>query len=310
MTRHVSRLLAAGAAAALALPALAAEPVVSPQALSAMMAGGDVAVIDIRGPFGKSGPEEFAAGHIPGSVHETFAVESAWMTKVDGVVGMLPAATSVEAAIQALGVDQGEQVVIVSSGKAGAALSPAAAARVYWTFKMMGHDAVSILDGGYAAWEAAGLPVTTEAAAPAMGDFMADVQPQYLATMSDVADSMSTPVALLDARGPAMFTGETVSDKVTRGGAIPGAVNTPFAAMLNADKSGYADAATVRAALAKAGVDLNGEAIVYCNIGLSGAAGWFAASEVAGMDATLYDGSAAEWTIEPHRPTLITAPGS
>jgi thiosulfate/3-mercaptopyruvate sulfurtransferase len=301
------RLAAAAATAVFALPALAAGPLTSPAELAAMIEAGNVAVIDIRGPVGGSGPEEFAAGHIPGAAYEMYAPSSAWMVKRNGVVGMLPEPEALEATIRALGVDAGEPVVIVSSGKPGKALSVAAATRVYWTFKALGHDAVSILDGGHAAWVAAGLPVTAEAAAPAPGDFTAALRPEMIADASDVADSMSTPVALVDARGPAMFTGAVVSGKVSRGGAIPGAVNVPYTAMMTEDQTRYLPAAEIQAALAAAGVTPGTDAIVYCNIGLSGAAGWFGVSEVAGEDgAVLYDGSAADWTIDPSRPTLIT----
>ena len=310
MTSISTRLAGAAAAALIAAPALAADPVVSAQDLAAMMDAGDVAVIDIRGPVGGSGPEEFAAGHIPGSVYERFAPKgSAWMAKKNGVVGMLPDAEALEATIRALGVDAGEHVVVVSSGKPGKALSPAAAARVFWTFKAMGHDAVSILDGGFAAWQAAGLPVTDAAAEPTPGDFTANPTDALTATTSDTADSWSTDTVLIDARGKGMFTGEVVSGKVSRGGAIPGAINLPYTALMTEDKTRYADAATIKAALAAAGIEPGADMIVYCNIGLSGAAGWFAVNAVAGeADTTLYDGSAAEWTIDPMKPTIITAP--
>ena len=309
MTRSTIRLAGAAAAVAVALPALAADPIVSAEDLAAMMDAGDVAVIDIRGPMGGAGPDDFAAAHIPGSAYEPFSPSSAWMTKRDGVVGMLPETGALQATIRALGVDAGEQVVIVSSGLEGKALSPAAAARVYWTFKVLGHDAVSILDGGFEAWRAAGLPVTDAETMVEPGDFTAAFRPEMIADASDVAATWSEDVALVDARGPAMFTGEVVSGKVSKGGAIPGAVNAPYTAMMTADKTRYATADVVRAALAEAGVAPGDESIVYCNIGLSGAAGWFAVNVIAGEEgARLYDGSAADWTAAPNRPTIITAP--
>ena len=118
---------------------------------------GDVVVLDIRygAPEGAD-REAFESGHLPGAVYASYA-RKPWRVERDGVPGMMPAIDDLERLIGGLGVSNEDHVVIVSGGTSAGALG--AATRLYWQFKVVGHEPVSILDGGYAAWISAGYQV-------------------------------------------------------------------------------------------------------------------------------------------------------
>ena len=295
---------AALAATALALPAFAAGPLVSPQELAGMLDDANVVVIDVRSDLEGATNESFAQGHIPGAVYSNYKT-GGWRAKVGDVPGMLPPVEKIQATIAALGVDNDDHVVVVAAGEGPKALDMGAATRVYWTFKVLGHDSVSILDGGMKAWTAAGLPVSTDAAAPAAGTFTADFQPDLYATASDVASAMTGTADLVDTRPTKHYTGEIKPEPVKRAGTVPGSANYPITAMLDAEGSHFLSTADLAGKMAQLGVDSTREQIAYCNTGHYGSIGWFAMSELLGdTSVRLYDGSMAEWTAVDKRPVL------
>ena len=118
-------------------------------------------VVDIRSMTKDGNP--YDAGHIPGAVYAPYG-KFGWRAKVDNVVGMLPPVDVISKRIGALGIDNDKQVVVVPAGQNSSDFG--SATRVYWTFKVLGHDAVTILDGGQRAWLAAGTAVSTSNAPP------------------------------------------------------------------------------------------------------------------------------------------------
>jgi thiosulfate/3-mercaptopyruvate sulfurtransferase len=180
-----------------------------------------------------------------------------------------------------------------------------AATRVYWTFKVLGHDAVSILDGGMKAWTAADLPLSTDAAAPEAGTFTAAFRPELYATASDVAAAMTGAADLVDTRPTKHYTAEIKPEPVKRAGTVPGSANYPITAMLDPEGSRFLSTDDLAGKMAQLGVDPSREQIAYCNTGHFGSIGWFAMSELLGdRSVRLYDGSMAEWTAVDKRPVL------
>lgn len=130
------------------------QPLVDTAWLSGHLGSPGLVVIDVRAPAKDVDP--YAAGHVPGARAAAYS-SFGWRATVDGVREQLPPIPQIETLIAGLGVGPRSHVVIVPAGET--ATDFGAATRVYWTFKVLGHEAVSILDGGWRAWTAAGKSV-------------------------------------------------------------------------------------------------------------------------------------------------------
>jgi thiosulfate/3-mercaptopyruvate sulfurtransferase len=291
---------------ALATPALAdlgdPGPLVDAGWLETRLDVPGLVVLDIRN--GKDGDPAvaYAAGHVPGAVHAGY--ESAgWRTERDGVVGMTPDIASLEALISGLGIANDEHVVIVHSGETASDFG--AAARVYWTFNYLGHDAVSILDGGFRGWaEDASRPVDTGGAAPEPALFVAAPRPELLIETGDVEASLDdTSVLRLDARPAEQYFGAEKAGPAKAPGRLPDSVGLDQALFFTADGR-LRERDEIEAILPDR--VRNGEVdtvVSYCNTGHWAATNWFVLSEVAELDnVRLYDASMVGWTFDPSRP--------
>ena len=149
-----------------------ASPLVSPAWLSEKLDDDKVVVIDLRNKIDKGSYETFLEGHIPGAIHSDY-LKDGWRVGRDGVVGLLPEADQFQSLARRLGVSDDTHVVVVPAGVSSTDFG--SAARAYWTFKVFGHNNVSILDGGFAAWRdyAPGNIETGAFVAPEPGNFVA-----------------------------------------------------------------------------------------------------------------------------------------
>jgi thiosulfate/3-mercaptopyruvate sulfurtransferase len=213
---------------------------------------------------------------------------------------MLPSAPELDALIGDLGIDETAHVVVVPAGVCQTDFS--AAARVYWTLKVVGVPQVSILDGGVAGWKAAGYPLQGGNQEPSPKIFNATIDNGMIAGLSDVEKVVETKSAtLIDARAPELFAGKDKAPQVAAYGHIPGA--------LDVDSASFYDDATNRlkpkaelAAIA-ARIPRGKPVVSYCNTGHWAATDWFVLHEILGYkDVRLYDGSMVEWAADPKRP--------
>ena len=150
-----------------------ASPLVSTVWLKQHLSDPDLVVLDIRSALDGGGADAYRAGHIPGAVHSDYD-KAGWRVTRNNVPLMLPTIAELEKLIGETGIDEDSHVVIVPAGVH--VLDFGAAARVYWTLKVMGHPRVSILDGGFAAWKAdAANPVETGARPPSPKIFTASL---------------------------------------------------------------------------------------------------------------------------------------
>ena len=125
-------------------------PLVDANALQAIACGPGVVVLDVRSEkIDGQSSDDYAQGHIPCAIHSDY-IKDGWRAKVAGVPGMLPPVQKLEGLIGGLGIDDDTRVVIAPFG--ADSKSMASATRVYWTLKVLGHDRVSILDGGTTAY--------------------------------------------------------------------------------------------------------------------------------------------------------------
>ena len=288
------------AAAAGAVPAL-----VDADWLAANLDKPDLVVLDLRNQLGKQSRTDYLAGHVPGAIYSDY-LRAGWRSQVDGVVGQLPPVADLEALIGGLGIGNDNHVVLVSGGKS--ALDMGSATRVYFTFKVLGHDRVSILDGGYKAYAAdPARPVETGAVTRPAKAFTAAFRPELLADSDEVAAAIEGDAALIDIRPDAQYRGEAKHPMARQAGTLPGAASLPQGKLT--EHGGTLVSATTAAELLKmAGVEPEQEAIAFCNTGHWASLGWFVSRELLGNEsAKLYDGSMVDWTADPARPVEVKA---
>ena len=180
-----------------------------------------------------------------------------------------------------------------------------AAARLWWLVRWLGHERVAVLDGGFSAWQRAGLPLTAELPTAQPATFTAQPNDRLWLTTAQVL-ALSPENVVLDARGAARFRGEMEPiDPVA--GHIPGAVNLPTENNLTADGR-FLPQAELRARFATALGERPPTSVVHsCGSGVT-ACHNLLAMEVAGLHGSrLYAGSWSEWIRDPERPVAIGA---
>ncbi|WP_414439838.1 sulfurtransferase [Burkholderia sp. 22PA0106] len=254
---------------------------------------------DLAAP--EAGTQAYAAGHLPGAVY--LHLDRDLSGPKSGTNGRhpLPARDTLVAALAAKGLRAGQQVVAYD------AQGGMYAARLWWLLRWLGHDSVAVLDGGLAAWQAAGQPLTPDVPAPKAGDFRAQAP---LATVVDaaavVANLASKSRLVVDARSPDRYRGENETlDPV--GGHIPGAANRFFKDNLNAEgrfKSGHELREEWTGVI---GQQPANNVILQCGSGVTACHNALA-MEIAGLhNPLLYAGSWSEWSADPSRP-VATGP--
>jgi thiosulfate/3-mercaptopyruvate sulfurtransferase len=276
-------------------------PLADPAAVAAMLGRPGLVLLDVS-----SDPQAYDRGHIPGAVYTDYGRDG-WRVTRNGIVGLLPEPAYMEELIGELGIGNGDHVVIVAQGRD--AYETAAAARVYWTFRVLGHAAVSILNGGMKAWRADrdrpiehGMPGDHIAK-----NFAARFDETFFASEADVRGALARGLPLIDVRPHDQFLGINKTVDVARHGALPGAIHLP-GSWLTLDNGGrFRDLAALGKLYGFAGVPMQGPAIVYCNTGHWSSLGWFVSVELLGNRAVkMYDGSMAEWSRDPDNP-MVTA---
>ncbi len=236
---------------------------------------------------GRDAKAEYAAAHIPGA--RFFDIDEISDQRSD-LPHMAPPPEKFISRMRAMGVGDGHQVVVYD----GTGLF--SAARVWWTFRLMGKTDVAVLDGGLPKWRAEGREI--EDMPPIVRDRHITVsrQNQLVKDVTQVAHAAKLGEAeVLDARAAARFRGEAPEPRPgLRSGHIPGSKNIPFAEVLNADGTMKPPAA-LRAVFEAAGVDLSKPAITSCGSGVTAAVLSLALERIGHRNHALYDGSWAEW---------------
>ena len=245
-----------------------------------------------------AGRDGYAIGHLPGAVFADIeTVLSGAKRGPDGVfLGRhpLPEKEALAEALRELGIGDDTQVVAYD------AHGGMFAARLWWLLRWLGHEAVAVLDGGMAAWQALGQPLSSEI--PVKPRAALTVRAPFVPTVTvrEVMDNLESGKRIvIDARAAERFRGENETiDPV--GGHIPGAKNRFFKDNLGADGR-FKDADQLRSEFG-ALIDDPRQAIMQCGSGVT-ACHNLLALEVAGMPgASLYPGSWSEWVGDPARP--------
>jgi thiosulfate/3-mercaptopyruvate sulfurtransferase len=246
------------------------------------------------------GAQAFAAGHIPGALYAHLDQDLSGPHTPEHGRHPLPDPAALAGTFGRFGIDARVQVIAYDQGPG------AYAARLWWLLRWLGHERVAVLDGGYAAWERAGLPLASEAPARAPRRFEAQPAVDRVTSTAALAAALGrgelargAPL-LIDARSAERFAGENESiDPVA--GHIPGAHNHPNAGNLDArghflppEELRRAWTATLRGRPPHAVVAMCGSGVTACHNLL--------ALELAGLPgAKLYAGSWSEWIRDPAR---------
>jgi thiosulfate/3-mercaptopyruvate sulfurtransferase len=282
-------------------------PLVSPEWLAQRLGAPDLLVLDIRSAVDGGGRAAYEAGHIPGAVHTDY-VKDGWRAVRGSATGLLPQEGVLSALFARLGIEPGKHVVVVPAGVSAGDFS--AAARVYWTLKVAGHERLSILDGGFSGWAGdPSRPVETgfgrvRETAPYPVRFNSALR----ATLEEVERAIAShSAALLDSRSASYFEGREKSPQARVPGRLPGAFLLDHTSTYDAS----ANRLKPRDELDRLFAPIpRGGVVNYCNTGQQAATTWFVLSEVLGRPGSaLYDGSMSEWTEDPARP-VETGPAS
>lgn len=272
---------------------------ISTDELAAALEMGSVAVVDCRFSLADKagGRKAHAASHIPGAVYAHLDEDLAAPVAPDRAGGRHPLPTPDEFArtLSAWGIDNGTQIVAYDDGPG------AMAARFWWMLRWLGHDAVAVLDGGWAAWQAENRPVESGIPTVSPAQFVPHPQPELVVNADKALQYTASGGALLiDARAADRFRGENETlDPV--GGHIPGASNFFYGQNL-ADGRFRSREELAQDFRALIGQRPTSEIVHYCGSGVT-ACHNLLAMEHAGLGlARLYPGSWSDWSSDPSRP--------
>lgn len=269
---------------------MALDPLVSTAWLAEHLEAPDVRIIDASWflPGESRDPRaEFAVAHIPGAVF--FDIDDIVDDSSD-LPHMLPSPVKFASRVRKIGLGDGVRLVIYDSQ------GLFSAARVWWTFRAMGHEDVAVLDGGLPKWIAEGRPIEDGVPPPRERHFTTRYNNDLVRDLGQVRRALATGrEQLVDARPAARFNGEAPEPRPgLRGGHMPGARNVPASSVLAPDGT-MKTAEQLRSVFEAAGVALDRPIITTCGSGITAAILALALARLGKDRTAVYDGSWAEW---------------
>jgi thiosulfate/3-mercaptopyruvate sulfurtransferase len=247
---------------------------------------------------GRNAEAEYHTAHIPGAVF--FDIDKVADTS-NPLPHMLPTAAKFAEMTSALGIGDGQRIVVYDTS------GLAAAPRVWWTFRVMGAADVVILEGGLPKWQSEGRPVDGRPVKRAPRRFTARLAPGAVHDLASVRDNLDRRAfQLVDARPAPRFEGAAPEPRPwVKTGRVPGSFNVPSSDLIADGR--LKDAASLRRTFDAAGVDLAKPIVTSCGSGVN-AATLSLALDILGVASTgLYDGSWTEWGARDDLPIAGTA---
>ncbi len=273
--------------------------VISADTLSGLLGEPAVKIFDVRGTWttpARALPEDYAAGHIPGAVFLDWTEHFLQQGVAPGLAAVSDEAGAAKA-FQTLGINEGDLVVLYDN------YSHMFAGRLWWAMRYWGFDRVRVLDGGWNHWQAQGLPVSTEPAEPAPGSFQPKRHDDLIVSLDDFIAAKDES-CVIDGRGVKSFAGNPESPRT---GHIPGSLNVPFSAVLDADSGLFLQSEGLSRALDERAPQWRETPVITtCGSGYAATVILLALSQL-DRPARLFDGSFAIWKQDPDRPVSQSA---
>lgn len=238
---------------------------------------------------------EYLEAHIPGALY--FDINDI-ADETSSLPHMLPSAAKFASRVKAMGIGDGMRVIVYDSE------GLYSAARVWWMFRIMGHDDVAVLNGGLKKWKAEGRPLE-DGTPPPRGSrhFTARFHADLVRNADEVKALIGSPTTqIIDARAAARFEGSVPEPRAgLRSGHIPSSRNVPFTTLLNADGT-LKSLDSLKKVFVDAGVDIDKPVVASCGSGVTAGVVAFALALLGRPDAAVYDGSWTEWGADPSLP--------
>jgi thiosulfate/3-mercaptopyruvate sulfurtransferase len=258
----------------------------------------DIVVIDASWHMpgeGKDAWSEYLEEHIPDAIF--FDIDEIADTK-STLPHMLPSPEKFSSRMRSMGIGDGSRVVVYDSQ------GISSAARVWWTFRVMGAEDVTVLNGGLPKWKREGLPLERgEPRARSSRHFTSRRNADLVRDLADMKALLKDHSAeIVDARSADRFTGRAPEHRPgLRSGHMPGAHNLPYGRLMNQDGT-LKSAAELEALFLKAGVDLSKPVVTSCGSGITASVLALALAEIGHRRAAVYDGSWAQWGADQSLP--------
>jgi thiosulfate/3-mercaptopyruvate sulfurtransferase len=272
--------------------------IISTATLAAQLADPDWLAVDCRYDLRNEswGREQYAAGHIPGAVYASLSHDLAATPGGSGGRHPLPEPRVIADRLAALGISGRTQVVAYDQDIG------MWASRLWWMLRYIGHDAVAVLDGGFAKWTGEGRPTKAGEDTRPAGTLAPRVRGAMRRQVADIEARLHDRATLLiDARAPERFEGQ--SEPVDRvPGHMPGAVNAFYKENVTAAGTLKTPDELRQRFSRVLGGHSPDQAVMYCGSGVSACHNLLAMEQAGMTGASLYVGSWSEWSADPARP--------
>lgn len=267
---------------------------VSTDWLASHLAAPDVRVIDATWRLPGQGGDprvDYEAAHIPGA--RFFDIDDI-SDKTSALPHMLPPIEKFVSRVRAMGIGDGHRVVVYDQD------GLFSAARVWWMFRVFGHDDVAVLDGGLKKWIAEGRETEDMPPDPRERHFTGRKDASLVRDVTQVAASLKLgDEQLVDARSPSRFRGDEPEPRAgLRAGHMPGAKNVHYASLF-LETGEMKSPEACREIFEAAGVDLSKPVVTTCGSGVTAAILSLALARMGHRKNALYDGSWSEWGAYP-----------
>lgn len=271
---------------------------VSTQMLASQLTSPDVRILDaswFMPDSGRNARAEHAAAHIPNAQY--FDIDEIADDKSE-LPHTLPPAPKFSIRMRKLGIGDGIRVIVYDNNNF------LASARVWWLFRLFGHEDVAVLDGGLKKWRADGGPIEDLPRTLTERHFTARQNNLLLRELDQMRRNVAVKTdQVVDARSSARFHGTVPEPREgVRAGHIPGSANLPYSELLDTESGTLKPRDELAQQFDLAGIDTSGTVVTTCGSGVSAAVLNLALFELGNKSAAMYDGSWTEWGSQPDTP--------